>query len=281
MANPAILPRSWTIRSVLVALSGILISFSVSCSSLPAAGGEPQARDSMGRIHFDQAWRKLRNGSERGVNDNVQYVIRQSKGELIFKVKQGFDGTLYGKDVYDFPVRNPDYDYYTDDQFAVSLNGNFRVREATDAEWAAAAKPLHSYRFINSWENPQFTDTGVTYNHHLYGKTGDSWGTHGALVSPNKRWIAVFSFTSPDKPRPALIPGFGGNGPGHGDLFIDIYDLASGDKVISRRAWFGDDGGGVSPSLLMGVSVWIEDRYLIVPLNSYLADCFLMILPEK
>jgi hypothetical protein len=188
---------------------------------------------------------------------------------------------VYGTDVYDFPIRDADYDYYSDNHFAVSLDGKFRIRNASESEWASAVKPVHSYRFIYSDENPLVSDRGVTYKDRLYRKTGDSWGTKAALVSPGARWIAVFSFTSPDKPRPALIPGFGGNGPGHGDLFIDVYDIASGEKVRGRRAWFGDDGGGVSPSLLIGMAVWIEDRYLIAPINSYLQSCFLITLPDK
>jgi hypothetical protein len=61
------------------------------------------------------------------VNDNDQYMIRQCAGESIFTVKQGFDEKLHGKDVWDFPVRSPDYDYYRDNYSAVTLDGKFRV----------------------------------------------------------------------------------------------------------------------------------------------------------
>jgi hypothetical protein len=243
--------------------------------------GQPQAFGSINRIRFPEPWLKMRGGEQTVVNDNLQYVIRKSADELIFTVKQGFDARLYGKDAYDFPVRNPDYDYYSDNHFAVSLDGKFSVRKASDSEWATAAKPLHGYRFIDSFKNPQVKEEGITYNDRLYRKTGDSWGTQVALVSPYARWIAVFSFTSPDKPQPALIPGFGGNGPSHGEVFLDIYDTSSGDKVVAGNARFGDEGSGVSPSLLFGNSVWIDDRYLIVPLNSFLQNCYLVTLPDK
>jgi len=165
----------------------------------------------------------------------------------------------------------------------VSLDGQRRIRKASDSEWANATKPMHSYRMVHTWENPQFTEAGFTYKGRLYRKTGDSWGNEGALISPRAKWIVIFSFTSPDKPRPALIPGFGGNGPAHGDLFLDIYDLASGNKVLAERGRFGDEPntGGQDPSSLFSHSVWIEDRFLIVPLLFYLDTCLLIELPNQ
>lgn len=223
----------------------------------------------------------MRDGRQRGVNDNVQYVVRMRSGELLFAVKQGFDGSLFGQDVYDFPVKDPKYDYFSDDHYAVSLDGKLHVRPASDSEWESAKKPMHSYRMVLTWENPVFTSAGFNYKGRVYQKTGESWPNEGALISPRAKWIAIFSFTSPDKPRPALIPGFGGNGPAHGDLFIDVYDLASGEKVLAERARFGNENySGEDPSSLFSSSVWIEDQFLIVPLVSYLETCLLITMPE-
>ena len=258
----------------------VLMSLCFGCSSVSTR--QIQSSDSMGFIRFPDPWLKQRDGRQWGVNDNVQYVVRTRAGELLFAVKQGFDGSLFGKDVYDFPVTAPDYDYFSDNHFAVSVDGKYRVRKASDSEWAGATKPMHSYRVIHTWENPQFTPAGLTYKGRLYPKTGESWGNEGALVSPRGRWIVVFSFTSPDKPRPALIPGFGGNGPAHGELFVDLYDLVSGKRILNERATFGDENpGGEDPSSLFSHSVWIEDRYLIVPLTTYLETCLLITLPAS
>ena len=233
-------------------------------------------------IRFPDGWWKQYDGRERGVNDNVQYVVRMRNGELLFTVKQGFDGSLFGKDVYDFPVQSPNYDYFSDNHYAVSLDGKLRVRKASDSEWESATKLMHSYRVVNAWENPQFTRAGFNYKGRVYSKTGESWGNEGALISPNAKWIVVFSFTSPDKPRPALIPGFGGNGPAHGDIFLDVYDLTSGNKVLAERARFGDENyAGEDPSSIFSHSVWIEDRFLIVPLTSYLETCLLVTMPAS
>ncbi len=269
-------------RSYVVPLvvGGILISVTFGCLRVPA--DQKPSSKSLGVIQFPDFWvRQEPDGRQRVVNDSVHYVVRKKAGELIFAVKQGFDGSLFGKDVTDFPVKVPPYDYYADNYFAVSVDGQFRVRNGSAAEWAEATKPVHSYRFIQTWENRQFTERGITYNGKLFAKTGDSWGNEGSLVSPNSRWIVVFSFTSTDKPHRSLLPILGGgNGPSHGQFFIDVYDITSGDKVIAHSARFGEEGG-IDPSLLFGGSVWIESQYLIVPLNFYLQDCLLIIMPER
>jgi hypothetical protein len=153
----------------------ILLGLGFSCSSPPR---EPQMSGPLGVVRFPAPWVKLRGDKWVGVNDNIQYVIRRTSkgpagGELIFAVKQGFDGSLFGKEVYDFPVNNPDYDYYSDDRFAVSLDGRFSVRKATAGEWDVAEKPLHSYHFIKSFENPHVTGEAVKYNDRLYRKSGE------------------------------------------------------------------------------------------------------------
>jgi len=100
-------------------------------------------------VRFPDPWVKVIGDTTRDVNDNIGYVIRKSgRGELLFAIKQRFAGELYGKEVLDFPVESPDYDYYSDNRFAVTLDGAFRVREATIAEWDAAEKPVHSYHFV-------------------------------------------------------------------------------------------------------------------------------------
>lgn len=253
-------------------------NFGWSCTTVPA---EKQLSDSIGVISFPEPWLKLREGKQRVVNENVHYVVHKTSNELVLAVKQGFDARLHGQSVTDFPIRNPDYDYYSDNHFAISLDGKFNVRKAGDSEWTSGTKVVHSYHFIETHKNPQFTEQGLAYKDRLYRKTGASWGTRGALISPNERWIAIFSFSSTDKGQPALIPGFGGEGPRYGEAFLDIYDLSSGQKVAAHHARFGNDSGegGVSPSLLFGAAVWIEDHYLIMPLTSDLQRCFLAVLP--
>jgi len=254
----------------------------VSLSCAPRYG-PLQLNGPIGAVHFD-GWVKFVGDHEYGVNDNVGYVIRKSKrGELLFAVKQGFAGTQNGLEITDFPVRSADYDYYSDNHFAVNLDGAFRTRKATADEWDAAEKPVHSYHFINKFLNPQQTSEGVQYKGKLYRKSGESWGHEVALVSPRGTWIAVFSYSSRDKPDRGWLPGFpaAGDEPGRGEVFLDVYNVSSGERVISARSPFGKKPGGFVPSMLFGSSLWVEDSYLIMPLNWWLDDCLVGILPER
>jgi hypothetical protein len=261
----------------------LLLGCALRCSP-SSTPREPGPGGPLGVVRFPGYWLKLVDGEEVGVNDNIQYVVRRAPAgsrELLFAVKQGFDGSLLGREVYDFPVTNPDYDYYSDTLFAVSLDSSYRVRKATAAEWDAAAKPLHSYHLIGSFKNPQVTPEGVTYNGRLYPKSGATWGTQAALVSPHTTWIAVFSYASKEKPAKTMIPGFGNTEPGHGEVFLDLYNTSTGERVSAARAPYGGSGGGVEPSLLFGGSVWVDERFIVMPLDPSFESCFLGILPEK
>jgi hypothetical protein len=244
--------------------------------------GPLQLNGPIGAVHFD-GWVKFVGDHEYGVNDNVGYVIRKSKrGELLFAVKQGFAGELHGLETTEFPVKYPDYDYYSDNRFAVGIDGAFRIRKATTDEWDAAEKPVHSYYFIRSFINKQHTNEGVQYKGKLFRKSGETWTDYDALVSPRGTWIAVFSYSSRDKPDSGWLPGLGGGGePGRGEVFLDVYNVSSGERVISARSPFGAKPGGFVPSMLFGSSLWVEDRYLIMPLNWWLEDCLVGVLPEK
>jgi hypothetical protein len=270
--------RKKTLRELALFLF-ILSIFGLHLSCSSAKSAEPQLSGPIGLVRFPEPWLKLIGDHTRIVNDNVGYVVRKSpRGELLFAIKQGFAGELYGKEVSDFPVKSPNYDYYSDNQFAVSLDGGFRVSAADQTEWDAAQKPLHSYHFIMS----STTADGVQYEGRLYRKSGESWGYETALVSPRGTWIAVFSYSSRDKPDRGMLPGFPASGdePGRGEVFLDVYNVSSGARVISARAPFGRKPGGFVPSMLFGASVWIEDRYVIMPLDWILDHCLVGVLPE-
>ena len=260
----------------------LLFGLGFSCSAPPRG---PQLSGPLSVVRFPAPWVKSKDGALIGVNDSPQYVVRKSPagsgGELLFAVKQGFDGSLFGKEVSDFPVRDPDYDYYADDRFAVSLDGAGRVRRASASEWDAAEKPLHSYHFIRTHQNPAVTAEGVEYGGRLYRKSGEAWGTEAALVSPRSTRVAVFSYASGEEPQKPLVPGFGGTEPGHGEIFLDVYDVSSGERVIAARAPYGGPGAGHAPSMLFGGALWVDDRFFVMPLEPSRESCLLGILPEK
>ena len=262
-------------------MAELALCLSISCST--AAPTQPEITGPVKLVEFPEPWVKQMNGAWRGVNDAVQYVVRKSKAskqELLFAVKQGFDGTLFGKEVSDFPVTSPDYDYYSDNYFAVNIDGQLPVKEATEDDWKTGEKLLQSYYFIQKHE-AQITSDGVKYNERLYRKTGESWGDYVALVSTRKTRIAVFSYTSREKDSGSIIPGMKNTEPGSGEVFLDVYDVSSGDKVGSARSPFGQKPNGFAPSMLFGASVWIEDRYIVMPLDPGLSRCLVGAFPNK
>lgn len=278
------LTQSHPMRKLTISLLALEVALSFFSSCTSSTNAKPQLSGPIGVVRFPDPWVKIVGDTQRGVNDNIGYVIRKSRrGELLFAIKQGFAGELFGKDVLDFPVKSPDYDYYSDNRFAVSLDGAFRVKEATIAEWDAAEKPVHSYHFVQSFMNPSATAEGVQYKGRLFRKSGESWGNEVALVSPRETWIAIFSYTSRDKPDRGMLPGFpgGGDEPGRGEVFLDLYNVSSGAKVISARSPYGRKPGGFAPSMLFGASLWVEERFFIMPLDWILDHCLLAMLPDR
>lgn len=169
--------------------------------------------------------------------------------------------------------------------YSVSLNGTFAVRPATEQEWKSAAKLLHSKRQIrgNDIKGPgsrpdTHTAEAVMYDGKSFAKSGKSWGRTAALVSPKGKWLAVFSHTSREPPpRPPALPSLGQAEAGNGDLFFDIYDVASGKRVLTTKTPFDNN----APSLLFGDAFWVEDQYLVAPLDIASESCLLAAMPTN
>jgi len=270
----------------LILAAELATSFFIGCTGTPALT-QPEITGPIRVVEFPEPWVKWKNGAWVGVNDSVQYVIRKSQDStLLFAVKQGFDGSLFGKEVDDFPIKMPKYDYYSDTYFAVNIDGQTQIKKVTEAEWNAGQKMLHSYYFIANYDpqlppkdGEQVTPEGVKYNGRLYRKAGETWGSEVALVSPRKTRIAIFSYTSRAKISKSLI-GLQNTEPGSGEVFLDVYDLSSGEKVGAARAPFGKPDG-FAPSLLFTSSFWLEDRYIVMPLHWELSKCLIGVFPDK
>ena len=96
--------------------------------------------------------------------------------------------------------------------------------------------------------------------------------------------MAVFSYSSSAKPRISWSPLDGGMPlePAPGEMFVDIYDTSSGERVQTNK--FPYDSGA---SMLFSGALWVSDDYLIVPLDPIRyfdvtgQACFLGILPLR
>jgi hypothetical protein len=199
--------------------------------------------------------------------------------------RKGSDGEVYVVTTDKYEVRQSsvassneflfaaiDYDdedgsiLYSDDIYAVRCGSDFQVRKADAREWEAAKRlPVKQQEISNpSVEGePDVTAGGVLpFDGKSFAKTGETWGSTVGLLSPGNKWLAVFSHTSEKNTRPKF-PLFGG-GPGPGELFVDVYDTATGEKALAGRA---PHSGGQYPENSFRHALWIENRYLIVPLD--------------
>jgi hypothetical protein len=157
--------------------------------------------------------------------------------------------------------------------YAVSLDG--RVRKISEQERRRGEAVTNGYAYIGDYKKTH-TTLGINHGGKLFLKSGKSWAGTVGILSPGGNWLAVFSYTSPDKPLPETLPGMGGSEPGRGVIFVDVYDVATGDKVLAGKHAYKGHG----PSDLFGSSVWIADHHLILPFDTGLQNCLLITLPN-
>lgn len=268
-------------RKLLTLVFSALVAFSVQCSWQTAATNEEK---NFGVVRFPEAWLKTTvDGSRVALTDTRGFTARRKSGaqpaELIFTMK----GLIYS------PERGSE-SVHSDAFYAVSLDGNFRVRAATADEWDRAEQLANTRQQILSnrhkapSEPPTHTDEAVLYQGKDFPKSGKFWGNPVGLTSPNGAWLAVFSFSSSAKPSSSWSPLSGAeqDEPRPGEMFVDVYDTSFGQRIQSGRTRYDS-----SPSMLFGGALWIGDSYLVVPLDPIKSldvagqACFLGILPSR
>lgn len=273
---------------------GMLIALSLQCSNSSELSQEKRTEPPLvtfgegrlGLVRFPQQF--TRNAVRRGVTTTatlvttMRYEVRQkaeSRNELLFGM---IDLTGEGKEVY------------SDNFYAVTLDGGFKVRAAdAQEEWSnaqviAARRPTDPpFTVYNPSSNtggaeakgtilrPPVVDGKVKYQGKWYPVTGKTLDETILFPSPDGRWLAVFSDTTEGRKEGGII---GGRGRTLGEMYVDVYDTASGEKVMAGQAqhlW------GSSPGELFRDAFWLESRFLVVPLEaSHSEACFLGILPR-
>lgn len=217
------------------------------------------------------------------------FVIAGSRGAATV-ITAGFEiRILSDADPGELLLAGRDYDKaYSDNIYAVSLDGKFRVRQVTRQDWERAGTPKPGGEHVSAIEaDPERPNTfvvskkpAINYRGKSFARTGAAWTSNGALASPDGKWIAVFSHTTERETTGGALPGLGQGGKGEGEMFVDVYDTSSGKKVMAGHA---PHSGGQYPDYDFDEAVWVENRCIIVPL-SYLARgsaYFLGVLPVE
>ncbi len=141
--------------------------------------------------------------------------------------------------------------------------GTGRVRKATDREWE------HADPYLN-FRDSAFTDARNTthelrlaYKGKELPKTGSKWPLDtmtSSRLSTAGDYVAVNSWDGTiAHPEPLMF----GRSDLNGHYYVDIYNVASGQRVLAISGEFH----GVDPYDMFHHSAWISKRYFILPLD--------------
>lgn len=162
---------------------------------------------------------------------------------------------------------------YSENFFAVDFGDSMKVRPVTNDEWSRASRLYTAPRVVVPLSGGDLTSGEIRYRGKTFPKIGKYWGT--GWLSPHGKWLAVFSYTG-EKPPPNFMHFVTGGNPRTGDIFWQIYDAESGEKVFEWEARNVDN-----PASLDSRVVWLEERCLLLPLDVYAQSFNVVTLPES
>jgi hypothetical protein len=196
----------------------------------------------------------------------VRKVPNSSDGELFFAALPDGDND-YSHELYkDIPKPK-----YSQNAFAVNFAVGLRVRAATNQEWESASRVVTKPRRV--FPKGRTDSSGdIEYRDKKFPKVGKYWGE--GLLSPGGKWLAVFSYTA-EKPPPDFFHFLGGGNPRTGDIFWQVYDTVTGEKVFEWQA-----RNVKSPASLKGPVVWLEERYFLFPEDMQAQTFVVVTLPK-
>jgi len=227
-------------------VGGLLIMLFLQCGhSQMAVSGLAQNQRAV--IVFPKSFERDDPDKGRHIVTSLNFEIRRLSNSETGKLELMFAMDDYGK--------------LSDNMFGVSLDGQFKVRSASADEWKRADQ-LPAKVFDYMADDTKVSGDSVQYRGRMFKRSGQLFATMAGLASPNGRWLAVFSYTSEgNQPSYGVL---GGGGPGKGEMFVDVYDATTGEKILASHA---PHRGGDQPSRYFYATLWVNDEYLIVPLD--------------
>ena len=238
-------------RSITIAVIGFAVSVWVaSCQSVAQVQRTASGSLSTATLHFPQRWYDKDKEPLFTVEKIEVRKLSSASGEFLFAaLTNGDDGYEHE---WNERARKPDYSV---NSFAVDFTSNPRkprVREATNYEWESATRIVTNKRYLH-WNGSHETGE-VEYRGRKYQKGGKYWG--GAYLSPSGKWAATFSYTG-ERKQDFFMDG---GSVRSGDIFWQVYDTTTGEKVFE---WQAKDVE--TPTDRSGPIVWLEERYFLFP----------------
>jgi len=238
--------------SLLLTVGFVLAMASLACKSVAqtanTGGATPKSSSPISKLHFPEPWLDPPDLIEAM---EVRKVPNSPAGEFLFAALPDGDNDFAHE--VDKTMYRP---RYGDHMFAVNFSAGLQVRVVTREEWDSGSRIATKPKLVFHKGNDEASGQ-IEYRQKRYSKVGKYW-SH-ALLSPSGRWLAVFSYNG-EKPPPDFFHFISGADPREGDVFWQIYDTATGQKVFE---WEAKNVKG--PTHLNGPGIWLEDKYFLFP----------------
>jgi len=217
------------------------------------------------KLHFPQPWLDEMEGFYSIEQIEVRKVPNSSHDEFFFRALPDGDNQ-YAHEV----DKNMPKPRYGKNMFTVSFSAGPQVRAATQQEWESGSRiPTEPRSLFHKGQD--YSVGEIEYRQKRYSKVGKYWGE--GLLSPNGKWLAVFSYNG-EKPPPDFFHFITGGSPPEGDIFWQIYDTVTGQKVFE---WEAKNVKG--PTHFDHPLVWVEDGYFIFPEDEAAQNFIVVTLP--
>jgi hypothetical protein len=243
----------------------VFVIASSSCHNVVRVGNTQTASTSLPitKLHLPQPWLDEMEASYSIQQIEVRKVPNSPADQFFFRALPNGDNQ-YAHEV-DQKMPKP---RYGKNIFAVKFSSELEARVATPQEWESGARISTKPRRVFH-KGQDYSSGEIEYRQKRYAKVGKNWGE--GLLSPAGRWLAVFSYNG-EKPPPGIF--FGGGSPREGDVFWQIYDTVTGQKVFEWEAKNVEH-----PTQLDGPVVWLEDRYFMFPEGESAQNFIVVTLP--
>jgi hypothetical protein len=169
---------------------------------------------------------------------------------------------------------------YSRNKFWVNLRSG-EVRRATEAEWEEGALVRQSFPgrgpfWETETEKGARSQDGVLFQGRLFRKSGPQWSpsAEDGRISPSGKWIAVQSWEGRDYHTGDIVAPRGG----HGEFFIDLYDVSSGRRFAAINGTIRDT---LRADEELMHTFWLESRYFIVQLGSHVERMLVCEVPNQ
>lgn len=232
---------------------GILLSFwylqVCSCrSGIAPPSVKWSGKGSVYVVHFPGYWDESETTIMSGPGKyEIRKKIESGQEILLIKKRSGTNNNLLSRN-----------------QYAVSLPPKIDAWPATVKEWEIGQSVEKYTSIVTGYTNSKTSPQFLEYGGEQYQRSGASWVSKLGELSPDKRWLVVFSHTGEG---PYEHGPFGGEEKfqKRGKIYLDIYDTRTWKKGddATMRVNYTYSGG----SAYISETIWVENRYLIISVD--------------